>query len=485
MASTSRFHGWSVCVNTKICRPIPQVPDAGRVAALFGLCEEETETLYEQFSLDIAPGQIVVVTGPSGAGKSVLLREVARQVPRARWLGTAALARSDRPAVAVLSGGDLAERLGVLARCGLAEASALVTPARYLSGGQLVRLALAEALHVALRAGRPELIISDEFASCLDPTTARIVCRQIRKLITGSPVAMVLATPHPELIPHLRPDRLIVKPLRRPPRTLPSPAPVGAERPPRRWPVERGTIHDYHRLGCFHYLSGPPACHKRVYVIRPPRAGARGKWRDLTAAELAGVLVVSPPLPNVRGRNLATGARYAGPDRAAALELLNAEMECISRVIVHPTYRGCGLAVRLVRHALATARTPLIEALAAMGRIHPFFERAGMTAFHLPPDGHVSRLLSAAEAVGLSPSDLAAVRPVRKLLTCRGSPEAAFLNRELDRCIERTFSVGWLDRLADPVAEMCRRTARQYVYYLAGRIEDPHHVSTKASPAHR
>ena len=109
MASTSRFHGWSVCVNTKICRPIPQVPDAGRVAALFGLCEEETETLYEQFSLDIAPGQIVVVTGPSGAGKSVLLREVARQVPRARWLGTAALARSDRPAVAVLSGGDLAD----------------------------------------------------------------------------------------------------------------------------------------------------------------------------------------------------------------------------------------------------------------------------------------------------------------------------------------------------------------------------------------
>ena len=70
--------------------------------------------------------------------------------------------------------------------------------------------------------------------------------------------------------------------------------------------------------------------------------------------------------------------RYAGPDRRAALGRLNAEVEWISRVIVHPTYRGCGLAVRLVRHALATAPVPVVEALAAMGKIHPFFARAGM-----------------------------------------------------------------------------------------------------------
>jgi len=479
MASASRLHKWSVRVNSKIRRPIPQLPDAGRVAAMFGLCEEGTETLYERFSLDVTPGQIVAVTGPSGAGKSVLLREVARQVPRARWLGTDVLARSDTPAIAVLSGGNLAERLSVLARCGLAEASALVTPARCLSGGQLVRLALAEALHAALRAGRPELIITDEFASCLDPITARILCRQIRKLIVGSPVAMLLATPHPELIPHLRPDQVIVKPLRRPPRFLPSPARAGGGHLPHRWRIERGTIRDYHELGCFHYLSGPPACHKRVYVIRPPRTATRRRWRDLTAAELAGVLVVSPPLANVRGRNVATGARYAGPDRAAALELLNAEIESISRVIVHPTYRGCGLAVRLVRHALATAQTPLVEALAAMGRVHPFFERAGMTAFHLPPDEPVSRLLSAAEAVGLSANDLVAVRPVRKLLSERRLPQAAFFRRELDRCCKNTFPRRRLRRLVDPVAEVCRRTARRYVYYLAGKTEDRHHVTTK------
>ena len=75
---------------------------------------------------------------------------------------------------------------------------------------------------------------------------------------------------------------------------------------------------------------------------------------------------------------MATGGRYGGPDRRAAAALLNAEVEAISRVIVHPVYRGCGLAVRLIRHALMHAETPMVEALAAMGAVHPLFEKAGM-----------------------------------------------------------------------------------------------------------
>jgi hypothetical protein len=125
----------------------------------------------------------------------------------------------------------------------------------------------------------------------------------------------------------------------------------------------------------------------------------------------------------------------------------------------------------LVRHALATAETPMMEALAAMGRIHPFLERAGMTAFHIPPDEHVARLLSAAEAVGLTPGDLAAVRPVKELL--RGSgPEAVFLKRELERCIVKTLCPARRKRSGDPIVETCRRTARRYVYYLAERTKE-------------
>jgi ABC-type ATPase with predicted acetyltransferase domain len=430
---------------------------------MFGLADGRTECLYDALRLEIEPGQVVAVIGPSGAGKSVLLAAVRRRAAGGRALRPAALARSPRPAVDLLTGGALAERLAVLSRCGMADAAALVTPAKHLSGGQRYRLALAEAIWAAYRSRRPSLIVADEFAATLDDQTAGALCRRLRRLLAGGDCALLVATARPKLLAAIRPDQVVVKPLGRPGFLLrPARAPRarwgGGD--PRRWPIRRGTLRDYEAMAGFHYLAGPPAAHKRVYVIRP--RGPTGP----AAVEAAAVLVVSPPVFNVRGRNRATGGRYAGADRAAALALLNAEMECISRVIVHPVYRGCGLAVRLVRHAVASARTPLIEAMAAMGTVHPFFEKAGMTAWRVGLDVHLSRLVSAAEAVGLGPDDLAAVAPVRRLLA-RRSRAARFLRREIDLCVRRTLCAKRLSRLADPVAEVCRRTGRQYVYYIA------------------
>jgi len=467
--------GWSVVISASVHRTIGTSQASSAVAAMFGLADGRSETLYDRFALEIKPGMIVLVTGPSGAGKSVLLREVARQVPRARRLEADRLATCAKPAVDVLTGGRLAGRLAMLSRCGLAEATALVTPARHLSGGQRTRLALAAALHAASRSGRAELVIADEFCSLLDAQTARGVCRRVRKLITGRPVALLAATPRPELVADLRPDLVILKPLGAPARVMDIPAGRRADEV-RRWPIVPGRLSDYRDLAQFHYLSGPPACHKRVYVVRRPRVARRRWWEDIAYPDPAAVLVISPPLMNVRGRNVATGGRYAGRDRREAIARLNREMECISRVVVHPTVRGRGLAERLVLHALATAQTPMVEALAAMGRVHPFFERAGMSPTYLEPDAISRRLLAAAAGAGLSQADVAAVKPVRLVLAgkaaCRGRARptrraVAELRRVVDRGLSRLRGWGRGARPGeDPLAHLCRRTARQYVYYL-------------------
>jgi hypothetical protein len=166
----------------------------------------------------------------------------------------------------------------------------------------------------AIRGGA-RAVIADEFCSVLDDQTAQVLCRQARKLIAGSGLALIVAMPRSALLEHLRPDVVVYKPTGSQPRV---------DRPA--WPdddqkelftIEQGRLADYRMLEQFHYLSGPPALHKRVYVARPisPAGDA--------SALLAGVLIVSPPLSCVAGRNAATAGRYQLATRRESLALLN------------------------------------------------------------------------------------------------------------------------------------------------------------------
>lgn len=59
------------------------------------------------------------------------------------------------------------------------------------------------------------------------------------------------------------------------------------------------------------------------------------------------------------------------------LQMLNRQLVMLSRVVLHPTYRGAGLAAAFVHAACRACRWPWIETLAEMGHLHPFFEHAG------------------------------------------------------------------------------------------------------------
>jgi len=370
MPNTTR-PGWTVRVDIALDPGRSRSRDCRSLRELFGV-REGGHRLYEDFELTIKPGEVVAVCGPSGAGKSLLLRAVARKARGCCRVRTGDLAQKSQPAVECLTGGTLAQRLDLLSRCGLAEAPVLATPARCLSGGQMYRLAVARALHEAARRKAQVLILADEFGAAVDEATAAVLARQLRRIISSSDrLALLVATVQPELLVHLKPDRLLVKPLNQPPRWVRPPRGRGID--PSDWPIEEGSIRDYRGLESFHYLAGPPAAHKRVYVVRAPR-----KWAQAGGTDLAAVCVVSPPVLRVRARNIATGGRYMLGADGDGVGRLNREVECISRVIVHPVYRSCGLAARLVRHAMDQARAPVVESMAVMGRVHPMFERAGM-----------------------------------------------------------------------------------------------------------
>jgi len=56
---------------------------------------------------------------------------------------------------------------------------------------------------------------------------------------------------------------------------------------------------------------------------------------------------------------------------------LNQQLWLLQRVVIHPAYRGAGVAAAFVRRACQLCPVDWIETLTAMGQANPFFERAG------------------------------------------------------------------------------------------------------------
>src|SRR5205823_14593321 len=112
----------------------------------------------------------------------------------------------------------------------------------------------------------------------------------------------------------------------------------------------------------WHYRSPPLAFTRRVVLL----------WHG---AEPIGVCVFGTPAASLTLRS-----RYFGlhnPRGGVHLAALNRQLWLLSRVVLHPTYRGAGIAAAFIRRACETCPVPWIETLSAMGHVNPFFERAG------------------------------------------------------------------------------------------------------------
>lgn len=195
--------------------------------------------------------------------------------------------------------------------------------------------------------------------------------------------------------------------------------------------IVRGCLDDYKPFAHFHYRDGRPGPVASVFVLK-----FDGKLGDVQSETPIGVIVYSMASPVLEMRNVATDRFFADLDRGTQLALVNKNVRRISRLIIEPRFRGLGLASHLVRETMPQLNVPIIEAIAIMGWVNPFLEKAGMTAYPSEQPVRTVQLIEAFSFLGIEAEQLIEPDEVQQILDRLSQTETDFIERAIKRFLK-------------------------------------------------
>jgi len=240
--------------------------------------------------------------------------------------------------------------------------------------------------------------------------------------------------------------------------------------------IVSGSSDDYDRLACYHYRDGHPGPAVATFALKPCEPAVKPQAKYLAPRftrgsavmpQTVGVIVYTMPTAGTELRNVATGDIFKGFDRKTRLALINKTIRRIARVIIEPRFRGLGLAARLVRETMPKLNVPVIEALAVMGIVNPFFEKAGMTAYTAPLPERCAELAEAFSLVGIEEKELIDPQAVQRKLDALFASQRQFIESQIN-CFLQTYGkthTVWPSSLERTKFILSKLTVRP-VYYI-------------------
>ncbi|BAJ50468.1 ABC transporter ATP-binding protein [Candidatus Caldarchaeum subterraneum] len=326
----------------------------GEVASLMGLgLEDVVMPVFLEAVVEVEKGDVVYVTGESGGGKSLLLRHLAEEMSRLEEFAPVACSWKimdniprRRPLIDCV-GRDVKEAVEILSAAGLSDVYTWFRCFDELSDGQRMRFIFAKALDAGAKT-----VVLDEFCSALDRETAKATAYTMQKLARRRGITFIAATAVDDLGEDLNPSLLIVKhmgPHLVVKRLNPVPRPCSLLE---KVVVEEGSVEDWRLLSFLHYRS-----HRVAAAVKIFRAVLNGR--------VVGVVVYAKPYLQAAGF-----AQFFSHDWYRR-ERMNHVLR-IQRVVVHPSFRGIGVARKLLQESMPRLGVPFVEILSAMEKLIPF-----------------------------------------------------------------------------------------------------------------
>jgi hypothetical protein len=217
--------------------------------------------------------------------------------------------------------------------------------------------------------------------------------------------------------------------------------------------IVKGDVSDYEKLSHYHYRNGKLSPFKAIYALR-------------NSQETIGVIVYTMPNPSLELRNAATNNFFKGHSRRTSLALVNKNVRTISRVIIEPRFRSLGLAVKLVRETMPLMNVSIVEAMAVMGHVNPFFEKAGMKAYKCPMPFNCVQMKEALSLVGIEDEMLFDAVAAQRRIEGLSAGKSHFLEKQIKRFLQgygkRRHMPAGLERTRYIISKLTERP----VYYI-------------------
>jgi ABC-type ATPase with predicted acetyltransferase domain len=186
----------------------------------FGISPDSIESIVlHRLSVDIQPGEIVLIVGPSGSGKTTLIDflfggkedwkkgQVSGSVswPTNYRPGLSKRPKSHKALVELMPNRDVSSALYLMGLVGLSDAFVYLKRFEELSSGQQYR-----AMLVRMIANGHNVWLIDEFCANLDVVTANVVADKLRSLARSLGATVIAAAPHCDaFVSTLKPDKVI------------------------------------------------------------------------------------------------------------------------------------------------------------------------------------------------------------------------------------------------------------------------------------